>query len=137
MERGSDKHGRRLDEALKSETDGMMRAGRDTHAEEWKSAEPSGEDEPDVDRSPHGTLTGGVPPGMTPDDVEGRAELATYVHRSVFPCDRDTLIEDATANSAPARVLDELRRLPDGDRHYTNVGDVWAALGHGVETQRP
>ena len=135
MERGSDKHGRRLDEALKSETDGMMRAGRDTHAEEWKSAEPSGEDEPDVDRSPHGTLTGGVPQGMTPDDVEGRAELATFVHRSVFPCGRDSLVEDALANSAPARVLDQLRELPPGG-HYANVGEVWVALGHGVESSR-
>ncbi len=137
MERGSDKHGRRLDEAMKGETDGMMRAGRDTHAEEWKSSEPSGEDEPDVDRSPHGTLVGGVPPGMTPDDVEGRTELATYVHRSVFPCGRDGLVADAVANSAPERVLEELRRLPDGAREYENVSEVWTALGHGVETSRP
>lgn len=137
MERGSDKHGRRLDEALKGETAGMMRAGRDTHAEEWKSPEPSGEDEPDVDRAPHGTLTGGVPPGMTPDDVEGRTELATYLHRSVFPCRQGGLLEDAMANCAPERVLEELRQLPDGDREYANVNDVWVALGHSVEGHRP
>ncbi len=136
MERGSDKHGRRLDEALKGETAGMVRAGRDTHAEEWKSAEPSGEDQPDVDRAPNGTLTGGVPSGMTADDVEGRTELATYVHRSVFPCNRDGLLDDAVGNSAPDRVLEELRRLPAAGE-YANVNEVWIALGHGVESQRP
>lgn len=135
MERGSDKHGRRLDEALKGETAGMMRAGRDTHAEEWKSAEPSGEDEPDVDRAPNGTLTGGVPAGMTVDDVEGRAELASYLDRSVLPCDRDGLVADATGNSAPDRVLDELRSLPAGVE-YATVSEVWVALGHAVESRR-
>ncbi len=135
MERGSDKHGRRLDEALKGETAGMMRAGHDTHAEEWKSAEPSGEDEPDVDRAPNGTLTGGVPSGMTADDVEGRAQLATYVHRSVFPCGRDRLLREAAENSAPQAVLDALRRLPGGGA-YANVNEVWVALGHAVEGHR-
>lgn len=135
MERGSDKHGRRLDEAMKGETAGMMRAGRETHAEEWKSAEPSGEDEPEVDRVPNGTLVGGVPAGMTPDDVEGRAELASYLDRSAFPCNRDGLVEDATQNSAPDRILEELRRLP-GDGDFPNVSEVWVALGHAVEDHR-
>ncbi|MGI8698877.1 MAG: DUF2795 domain-containing protein [Mycobacteriales bacterium] len=135
MERGSDKHGRRLDEALKGETDGMMRAGRDTRAEEWKSAEPSGEDEPEVDRVPNGTLTGGVPAGMTADDVEGRTQLASHLHRSVFPCGRDGLLQDAVANSAPEAVLDQLRQLPEQGR-YATVSAVWVALGHAVEGHR-
>lgn len=135
MERGSDKHGRRLDEALKGETAGMMRSGRDTHTEEWKSAEPSGEDEPEVDRVPNATLVGGVPSGMTADDVEGRAQLASYLDRSAFPCGRDGLIEDAVANSAPERVLEQLRSLATG-AEYATVNEVWVALGHAVEHGR-
>lgn len=72
MERGSDKHARRLDEALKGETAGLVSSGHDTHAEEWKSSEPSGEDQPAVSRSPNAVLTGGTPEGMTEADVQAQ-----------------------------------------------------------------
>jgi len=61
MERGSDKHSARMDDALDAEVRGMMTAGRETRGEAWNSAEPSGEDQPDVDRAPDSTLVGGVP----------------------------------------------------------------------------
>src|SRR4051812_41088385 len=106
MERGSDKVSTRLDDELKHETQGMMRSGRDTHAEEWSSPEPSGEDQPDVDRVPDGTLTGGTPVGMDEDDVEGRYELARHLHRSVFPAVREVLIDDVMKNDAPTQIVD-------------------------------
>ncbi len=136
MERGSDKHGPRLDEGLKGETAGMMRAGRDTHVEEWKSAEPSGEDEPDVDRAPHATMVGGTPPGMDGDDVEGRSEVASYLATSIWPAGREQVLESAIDHHAPDRVLDLVRRLPGG-RSFANVNEVWLALGGHVETNRP
>jgi hypothetical protein len=40
MERGSNKHGPRLDDELKHETEGLVRSGHPTHAEEWKEPEP-------------------------------------------------------------------------------------------------
>ena len=40
----STKHSPREDDELKHELEGMMRAGRSTHAEEWKDPEPSGEE---------------------------------------------------------------------------------------------
>lgn len=135
MERGSDKHGRRLDEAIKHETEGMMRSGHETHAEEWKSSEPSGEDQPDVDRAPNATMAGGTPDGMTATDVEQRSELARHLHRSVFPAVREVLIDDAIGSDTPAHVVDLLRQLPAG-REYANVGDVWASLGGGMEEHR-
>ena len=135
MERGSDKHSPRIDEGLRSETEGMMRAGRDTRAEEWKSAEPSGEDEPEVDLAPNGTLAGGTPDGMTQEDVAGRSELAVYLGKDVYPAGREELIEHATGANAPDRVLDELRRLPE-DRTYANASDVWSTLGGGTEETR-
>lgn len=135
MERGSDKHGPRMDDALQSEVAGMLRAGHQTHAEEWKLAEPSGEDQPDVDRVPDGTRAGGVPEGMTAEDVETRSELATYLRLSAFPGDAAALREEAAANEAPVRVVDLLGALPEGPE-YANVGEVWVAVGGGVEAHR-
>ena len=135
MERGSNLHSARMDDALKGETEGLVRAGRDTHAEEWKTPEPAGEDQPDVDRVPDGTLTGGVPAGMTEKDVEGRSELATYLDRSVFPALGTLLVDNAMQNDAPDAIVQQLRRLPSG-REFLNVGEVWTELGGGHEEAR-
>lgn len=135
MERGSDKHSPMLDDKMKAETAGLVAAGRSTRAQEWHDPEPSGEDEPDVDRAPDSTLTGGTPDGMTAADVERRSRLATVLDRSVFPAVRAQLVEDAEANHAPEAILDELRRLPDG-REFANVNEVWTTLGGGTEQHR-
>lgn len=135
MDRGSDKHGPRLDEAMAGETEGLVRSGHQTHAEPDRQAEPSGEDQPDVDLDPAGTLTGGTPDGMTSDDVEGRSELATYLPRSIFPALGQTLLEAAVANEAPDQVLDLLRGLPTG-REYVTLEEAWEATGGGHETHR-
>jgi hypothetical protein len=135
MERGSDKHSARMDDALESEVRGMMTAGRETRGEAWNSAEPSGEDQPDVDLAPDGTLAGGVPDGMTERDVELRSELAASLGRSVWPATGQLLLETAQGNDAPARVLELLRRLPSG-RVFVNVQEAWEALDGGVEDHR-
>lgn len=121
MDRGSDKHSARLDEAMAGETEGLIRSGHDTHAEEWASAEPSGEDQPDADRDPA--------------EVTGRAELASYLGRAVYPANREQLVARAAEHSAPAGVLDQLRALPAGGS-FENVSAVWAALGGQVEQER-
>jgi Protein of unknown function (DUF2795) len=135
MERGSDKHGARLDDVLAEEVEGTVRGEHSTHAEEWKDPEPSGEDQPDVDLAPDRTLVGGTPPGMTQEDVEARSLLAAYLGREVYPADRGKLLETAERNHAPAQVLDRLRRLPAG-REFENLQQVWATLGGGVEEHR-
>jgi hypothetical protein len=113
----------------------MVRAGRATHAEEWADPEPPGDDQPEVDRAPDTELIGGVPEGMTPEEVERRSEVAAALDRSVFPAGRDQLLEHAVARYAPPRVLEELQRLP-ADRTFANIGEMWTALGHGHEGQR-
>ena len=135
MERGSDKHGARMDDALEAETRGRMTAGRETRGEEWKSAEPPGEDQPDVDLVPDGTLTGGVPEGMTERDVEERSEIASYLGKEVWPANRLTLLETAAGRNAPETVLNRLRELPDGPA-FANLREVWAKLHGGVESHR-
>lgn len=134
MQRGSDKHSRRVDDALQSETESIVRTGREGR-EEWKSAEPSGEDEPDVDRVPNATLVGGTPEGMDADDIEGRSELASYLGKDLYPAVREQLIGRAIDENAPASVVDRLRGLPSG-RTFANLSEVWMTLGGGVERQR-
>lgn len=53
MQRGSDKHGARKDDALAHEVEGMIRGTGPTHVEEWKDPEPPADDDPAPDlRSP-------------------------------------------------------------------------------------
>lgn len=135
MDRGSDKHSPMRDDELKHETDGLVRAGRATHAEEWKDPEPSGEDQPDADRAPDGTLHGGIPAGMSDDDVEGRAEVASYIGKGSYPMVREQILELVMDRQAPTRVIDLVRRLPSG-REYHNMQEVWLAVGGHTESDR-
>ena len=135
MERGSDKHSPMVDEQLKHETEGLVRGSRSTHAEEWKDPEPSGEDQPDADRAPDATLHGGTPAGMTDDDVEGRAELASYLGKDAYPMVREQVINLLIDRHAPDRVVDLSRQLPSG-REFHNVREIWEAVGGQVETER-
>jgi hypothetical protein len=135
MERGSNKHGRRLDEQLGHETEGLVRSGHSTHAEEWKDPEPPGEDQPDTDLAPNGTLVGGTPPGMTADDVAGRAELASYIGKDVYPVVRAQVIDLVMDRKAPDRIIDLVKTLPS-DRQFHNVSEIWTAVGGHVEAER-
>jgi hypothetical protein len=135
MERGSDKHGSRMDDALSAEVEDLTRSGRETRADESRSHEPSGEDQPEVDRAPDTTLTGGVPEGMTDEDVEGRSELAASLGKEVWPANAQILLDKAEEMNAPDRVLQRLRRLPQG-REYASVGEVWATLTGAHEQRR-
>lgn len=135
MQRGSDKHSARMDDALEHEVHGMMTSGKDTHAEEWASPEPSGEDQPDVDRVPDGALHGGVPEGMTENDVEERSRIATYLGKEVWPATGEQLAGVAAGRQAPDAILERLRALPQG-RVYDNVQDVWHTLTGEPQEQR-
>lgn len=134
MERGSDKHSARMDEALGAEVSGLIRSGHDNRAD-WNSPEPSGEDQPDVDMVPNGTLAGGVPEGMTEDDVERRSELASYLGR-LWPATREELVRVATDNEAPDHVMAQLHSLPLGQQ-FANLQEMWSSLSGGhVEDHR-
>ncbi len=135
VERGSDKHGQRLDEEMKHEVEGIVRSGHSTHAQEWADPEPSGEDEPDVDLAPNGTLSGGVPEGMTAEEVQARSDLARHLPPDAFPADASSLRAYAAEAEAPAAIVDQLSRAPEGEQ-FASVGELWAALGGGHEEQR-
>jgi len=134
MERGSDKHSARMDDALEAEVSGLIRSGHDNRAD-WNSPEPSGEDQPDVDLVPNGTLSGGVPDGMSELDVERRSQLAIYLGR-VWPATSEQVLFVAQENDAPDAILDTLRTLPPG-HSFANLQEVWAVISGGhVEAHR-
>lgn len=102
--------------------------------EEWHDPEGAGEDQPDAAQM-SAQERRGAPPGMQPEEIEERSRLGRYINRSALPADRDGLLASARDNEAPDDVLDELSRLPAGDR-YETINQVWAALGHHNEARR-
>ena len=136
MERGSSKHSPRVDEEMGHEVEGMMRAERPTRAEEWKEAEPAGEDQRDPGRrdEPVGRQPA-PPPGMTGAEVELRSELAAALTRAAFPNDESGLLGHLVDTDAPDRLRELVRQLPSG-RVYQNVGEVAEALGLHREDRR-
>lgn len=112
MERGSDKHGRILDEALSSEVD--------LEAED----------------APEQALPApGVPEGMTPEDVEARAAFAGWLGKEIWPTDARTVLDLLVLEGAPDEVLELVRRLPE-DRRYDGASQMWAELTGAHEQHR-
>jgi hypothetical protein len=134
MERGSSKHGPRLDDEMAHEVRGIVQGNVDSRVEEFHDPEPAGEDQPDPSRVPGGTQTGGAPPGMTYDEVEERSRLGRFVPMASLPGDRERLIAGARELNAPDDVIAQLSRLPEG--RYETVSQIWAALGHHNEERR-
>jgi hypothetical protein len=126
MERNSTKHGARLDEELKAETQSLERgAPVESRAEEWRVKEDVAHDEREASgrERPH---------APDPDEVAERSEISRHLRLSTFPADRDALLRDARENNAPEHVLADLDRLPAGTTFGT-VHELWAALGGTVE----
>jgi hypothetical protein len=135
MERGSNKHSPRVDDELEREVEGTVHGVAGSREQEWREAEPPGEDQPEPTMVPEGEYGTGAPQGMTSREVEQRSRLGRYITMSALPGDRAALRRNAEENEAPDDVLAELDRLPSG-RKFRNVSEVWAALGHANETQR-
>ncbi|MBB5136363.1 hypothetical protein HNP84_006110 [Thermocatellispora tengchongensis] len=136
MERGSAKHGARLDDQQKHETEGMVRGAGATHAEEWKQPEPThaaGEEGLAPPARPPGHEPG-APHGITPADVERRSNLAKWLSDAEFPADREELITHAEEVGAPDPVIEAVNALPD--LQFANISEVAQALGLGVEAER-
>ncbi len=129
----STKHSPRVDEELEHEVQGLLKGDRATRSEEWREVEPQAEGDPDIDRVPDGSFSGGVPQGMDADAVAARAELARWMTRADFPSTGPELVEAARDHRAPDAVVAELERLPEGET-YERIGDVVRALGYPTET---
>jgi hypothetical protein len=100
-----------------------------------QQSEPVGPREDDELKHETSGLEQGTPPGMDPDDVEQRSEIARFLDRGAFPGRREDLVEAARRNQAPDAVVSQLERLPQ-DQEFSNVQDVARAAGLGTEEQR-
>lgn len=109
MERMTDKHGPRMDEALDREVESLTEGSPvEARAAEGRRQE----DMPDLARDP----------------LDVRADLAASVAPTTWPADRETLVRTAREEHAPEDVVALLDDLPHGDRRYRNVQDVWDAV---------
>jgi hypothetical protein len=96
-----DEHGPGQGDALKKQARDLEHSGTDSHAQEWKEAEPAGEDQPAADLSPEEGLVGGTAVGMDQQDVIERAELARWLQPSVFPATAERLVTSAAETRGP------------------------------------
>ncbi|HWC10944.1 MAG TPA: DUF2795 domain-containing protein [Acidimicrobiales bacterium] len=126
MERASDKHAQRLDEALAADTRSVVQ-GSPIEARDGDERLQEGGEGPEAAN----TATG---PGAGLDERDGRSELARHLRPSAFPGDRDGLLEVARDENAPGAVLEALAVLPGGVE-FGNVEAVWEALGGRGESR--
>jgi Protein of unknown function (DUF2795) len=132
MERASDKHAQRLDDAMAADTRSMTQGAPIEARERDDRLQEGGEGPEGVTR-----LRGpnaGADPGLGLDERDGRSELARHLRPSAFPGDREALVAVALDENAPGAVLDALRALPDG-MVFENVEAAWEALGGGRESR--
>jgi hypothetical protein len=126
MDRGSSKHSPRVDDQMADEVRGTVSGVAGGRAEEWKTAEPSGEDQPDVSLVPDEDYGRGEPAGVGNAESEQLSRFGSYIGRSALPGDRAALERSARDLDAPDDVLARLATLPD-DATYDTVVQVWNA----------
>ena len=121
----SAQHGRRIDEELDHEVEGLVRgAPVDTRASEDLEPEPS-------------EILVTTPLGDPEADQEHRellerSEVARFLRPSAFPTDVWGLLDVARDEHATDEVLAELGRLPTGVQ-FATMAEIWESLGHEVE----
>jgi hypothetical protein len=64
-------------------------------------------------------------------ELEGRNEIARFLD-DAFPGTRETLVDVASRNDAPDRVVDAVACLPTG-QVFQNVHEVWVMLGGKID----
>ena len=131
MERASDKHAQRLDDAMAAETRSMTQ-GAPIEARDRDERLQEGGEGPEA--VAHPGLRGANAEGGF-DERDARSELARHLRPSAFPGDREALLAVARDENAPGAVLDALGVLP-GSVEFANVEAVWEALG-GQREARP
>jgi hypothetical protein len=101
---------------MKQEVLGTVQGVAGGRAEEWKMAEPAGEDQPDATRA------------IDAASANDLSRFGRYIAMSALPGDRAALRRGAEMLEAPDDVLADLDSLPEGVVFHT-VTEIWAALG--------
>lgn len=128
MERETDKHSPRLDNAMNQDLESLLKGS----PEESRAREDRLQEDPEVGPGRPPAAEEQVGLGVSASAADQRAELARYLAGAAFPARPDELLYMAEDDQAPPSVLDALRSLP-ADEQYENVQSVWRALGGEVE----
>ncbi|HVE45280.1 MAG TPA: DUF2795 domain-containing protein [Acidimicrobiales bacterium] len=128
MERETDKHSPRIDDAMSHDLESMLRGA----PEESRAREDRLQEDPEVGPGRSARAEERVGIGVSAPAADQRAELARHLAGAAFPARSDDLLFHAEAEHAPQSVLDALRSLPPDETHV-NVQAVWRALGGEVE----
>lgn len=124
MERSSDKHSGRLDDAMAHDVQSVVQgAPVESRAAEERLQE--GGEAPEAIAVEGDTLDA---------QLEVRSDLARQLRPSAFPADRAALLATARDEGASEAVRDLLSQLPDGVT-FPTVGAVWEALGGEAESR--
>jgi hypothetical protein len=128
----SDKHGARLDEQLKHDTQSLTRGAP------VEARSQPGRLQDDLVTNPADRRDVPSPPGsgIDPASADQRAELAMAIQAATFPADPEALRAAALSQHPPGWVLRALGTLPGGER-FENVQAVWRALGGETEGPHP
>jgi hypothetical protein len=121
MERNSNEHGPRVDDEMAKEVASLMHgAPVEARIDENRLQEDGADGEP-------------VPSAVILEDdpIRDRSELARHLRPSIFPADREQLVQCAIEEHAPDDMVAALRMLPADT--YATTNDVWIALGHETE----
>jgi hypothetical protein len=133
MERVSSKHGPQLDDQMARETKGLIHGrGAGVRSQEWREAEPPAEGEPEPAWALEGYLDVAEGGEIDADRRDWRAKIGSFLHKGVFPANRDALVAAAQAAGAPEDVLSALSGLP-AESDYANARDLWGALGLRID----
>jgi hypothetical protein len=134
MERGSSKHGPRVDDELAREARSYVQGSSPgpSRAHEWREQEPPGEDQPEPTLAPGGADKPGAPGPLTGEEREARSRLGKAVPRSALPARRAGLLRGARELDAPEDILAALSGLPE-DKVFHTVYEIWDELGYRNE----
>jgi hypothetical protein len=133
MERGSTKHGTRLDDEMQGEVAPLTHgAPNEPRADEDRQFEPTGEEDTPPDRLDRALDERASPELLSQAAVEDRSELARFIPPSTFPATGPELRDAAGREHATGRVMEALEQLPPG-RTFATVAEVWEAIGGETE----
>ena len=123
MQRASDKHSPRVDEAMAHDTRSVVQGAPVEARDREERLQEGGEAAESL-----------ADPALEEEARVARSEVARHLRPSAFPGDRDRLLAVAREEHASDAVLDLLALLP-ADVTFPNVEVVWETLG-GQPEQR-
>ncbi len=128
MERESDKHSPRVDDAMAHDVESLLKGS----PEESRAQEARLQEDPGVGPGRRFDIDDDNGLGIAEAEADERAELARHLASATFPAAKEDLLRAARSANAPDGIMGSLQALPE-DEAYANVQGVWLALGGQVE----